>query len=46
MKTVSQIEKIISAHKEVLLREYGIKKIGVFGSYIRGEANRLAKEVS
>ncbi len=40
MKTVSQIEKIISAHKEVLLREYGIKKIGMFGSYIRGEAKK------
>lgn len=31
------IIKILREHKEELRRKYGIKEIGIFGSYVRGE---------
>jgi len=30
-------KKILEVHKEELRRRYGIKEIGIFGSYVRGE---------
>lgn len=42
MQTVYEIIEIIKKHKESLKEEYGVKEIGIFGSYIRGEQ----KEVS
>ncbi len=37
MKTFKEIKEIIQRHKEDLRKEYGIKEIGIFGSYVRGE---------
>ena len=37
MKTLEEIEQILEAHKDYLAAEYGVVKIGVFGSYARGE---------
>lgn len=37
MKTIYEIFKIIKNHKDTLKTEYGVKEIGIFGSYIRGE---------
>jgi len=42
MKTVYEIIEIIKKNKGSLREEYGVKEIGIFGSYIRGEQ----KEVS
>jgi predicted nucleotidyltransferase len=42
MQTVYEIIEIIKKHKEGLKEEYGVKEIGIFGSYVRGEQ----KEVS
>lgn len=33
MKTISDIKNIIVKHRETLSRKYGVKDIGVFGSY-------------
>lgn len=33
------IIKYIAIHKEEFKREYGLRKIGLFGSYARGEAS-------
>jgi len=34
------ILRIISAHKATFEREFGLKKIGLFGSYARGESQK------
>ena len=38
MYTLEQILKILRAHKPELQRKYPVSKLGVFGSYARGEA--------
>lgn len=35
--TKNDIISILKAHKKELLREYGVKKIGMFGSIVRNE---------
>jgi predicted nucleotidyltransferase len=37
-KTLTQIIDILKKHEKELKKRYGIKKIGIFGSYLRGEA--------
>ena len=37
MKTLKEIEKIIKQHHRELEEKYKVKRIGVFGSYARGE---------
>ena len=37
MKTLFEIKKILEQEKNYLLKSYGIKKIGIFGSRIREE---------
>ncbi len=37
MKTLEEIKKILSEHKEEIRQKYGVIIIGVFGSYARGE---------
>jgi predicted nucleotidyltransferase len=36
MKSLDEIKEIIDIHKDELRKEYGLKEIGVFGSYVRG----------
>ena len=38
MKSVSRINKILHSHKRELRENYGVKKIGLFGSCVRKEA--------
>ncbi len=36
-KSLEDIKKLIRKHKEELKEKYGVKDIGIFGSYVRGE---------
>ncbi|GIW46897.1 MAG: nucleotidyltransferase [Deltaproteobacteria bacterium] len=36
MKRLEEIEKTIRDHKEFLKQKYGVKEIGIFGSYVKG----------
>ncbi len=36
MKSLGEIKEIIDVHKDELRKEYGLKEIGLFGSYVRG----------
>lgn len=36
MKTVEDIKKILKDYKDHLRDDYGVKEIGIFGSYVRG----------
>jgi len=42
MKTFEEIKEIIQEHKEDLRKEYGVKEIGIFGSYVRGEQKAVS----
>ncbi|MBI5739112.1 MAG: nucleotidyltransferase family protein [Nitrospirae bacterium] len=37
MKTFNDIKTILQQHKKFIRDKYGVREIGVFGSYIRGE---------
>ena len=37
MKTLTEIKQMVSQHKSFLIQHYGIKNIGIFGSYVRNE---------
>jgi uncharacterized protein len=37
MKTVEEIRAAIRQHQEVLVERYGVKVVGLFGSYARGK---------
>jgi predicted nucleotidyltransferase len=39
MKTLDEIRSILKIHKEELRERYGVREIGIFGSYVRGEQN-------
>lgn len=40
MKNINQIKKKIKNCEAILKKKYGVKKIGVFGSYIKNQANK------
>lgn len=37
-KSLVEIKKILKEHKKELKKKYGVKEIGIFGSYLKGEA--------
>ncbi|MBU1298577.1 MAG: nucleotidyltransferase family protein [Bacteroidetes bacterium] len=40
MNDLKGIKEILKKHKEKILREYKVKEIGIFGSFVRGEQKR------
>lgn len=40
MKSINQIQSLLSKHKGELRRKYNVKEIGIFGSYVRGEQKK------
>jgi predicted nucleotidyltransferase len=42
MKTLNKIEKILTEYKAKLKREYKIREIGIFGSFVRGEQKKTS----
>lgn len=39
MKTLEEIRKILLEHKQEIMERFKVKKIGIFGSYVREEQN-------
>ncbi len=37
MKTFEDIKEILQKHKDKLKEQYGLKEIGIFGSYVKDE---------
>jgi uncharacterized protein len=37
MKRLAEIKQILAKHKQELEKDYGVREIGVFGSYIKGQ---------
>lgn len=42
MKTVNDIKKILEFHKGEFKEKYGVKTIGIFGSYLREEQTQTS----
>lgn len=42
MKTLEEIKSTLASHKEKLRQKYKVKKIGIFGSYARGEQKEIS----
>ncbi|MFH0947921.1 MAG: nucleotidyltransferase family protein [Elusimicrobiota bacterium] len=40
MKTLNEAKQIIKKNKPMLKSKYGVKEIGIFGSFVRGEARK------
>jgi len=40
--TAEEIINILKEHKEGLKEKYGVKELGVFGSYVRGEQKKVS----
>lgn len=40
MKRREEIDRILQEHKAELKEKYGVREIGIFGSYVRGEQRR------
>lgn len=37
MKTIAEIRTLLAEHKNEIVENYGVKEMGVFGSYLREE---------
>jgi len=42
MKTLDEIRKILEQQRNFLRDKYKVKEIGIFGSYVRGEAKKTS----
>lgn len=42
MKNLSEIKRILSSHKDYLKKNYNVKYIGIFGSFVRGEQKKTS----
>ncbi|MCM8760402.1 MAG: nucleotidyltransferase family protein [Candidatus Omnitrophica bacterium] len=42
MKDLSEIKKIISDHLNEIKERFGVKELGIFGSYVRGEESKVS----
>ena len=42
MKTINEIKKIVEFHKGEFKEKYGVKSIGIFGSYLRKEQTQTS----
>lgn len=42
MKTVHEIRKTLAKHKTALKERFNVRRIGIFGSYVRGTETRTS----
>jgi hypothetical protein len=42
MKTLQDIKRVLKSHKEELGSKYGVKEIGIFGSYVKEEQKEMS----
>ena len=42
MKTIAEIMKMLESHRDDLREKYGVKEIGIFGSYVREEQKEIS----
>ena len=42
MRTSGEIKEILSSHLEFIKKQYNVEQIGIFGSYVNGNANEAS----
>lgn len=42
MKQFDEIKEILKNHKEEIKEKFGVKELGIFGSYVRREQNEIS----
>ena len=42
MRNMEKIKEILAQHKQELRKDYNVKEIGIFGSYVRGEQKKIS----
>jgi len=42
MKGLEKIKNILAEHKEIIRERYGVRILGIFGSYARGENTEIS----
>ena len=42
MKTLSELKKILHENRDLLIKKYKVKTLGIFGSYVRNEQNETS----
>lgn len=42
MRDLTEIKKIISVHLNEIKEKFGVKELGIFGSYVRGEESEVS----
>jgi predicted nucleotidyltransferase len=42
VKSLKDIKKILVRHKASLIKKFALKKIGIFGSYVKGEQKKAS----
>ncbi len=45
MKKIEEIKDTLKKHKEELRKNFKVKEIGVFGSYVRGEQKKRGSDI-
>ncbi|VVB86235.1 Nucleotidyltransferase domain protein [uncultured archaeon] len=40
MRTLEEIKEILKKQKPAIRKKYGVREIGIFGSYVRGEQKK------
>ncbi len=40
MKSLEEIKEVLSSEKALLTKNYGVREIGIFGSFVRGDARK------
>jgi len=42
MKTIKEVKQILEKHKSIIEKQYKVKEIGIFGSYVRGNQKNIS----
>lgn len=42
MRSLAEIKEVISSHLNEIREKFGVKELGVFGSYVRGEQSEIS----
>jgi predicted nucleotidyltransferase len=45
MRTLEEIQKILTHYKPIIQEKYKVSELGIFGSYVRGEQHEESADV-
>ncbi len=42
VQTVDEVKEILQKHKDEIVQKYKVKELGIFGSFVRGEQEKMS----